>query len=71
MAPQERLMSKKIRFWCDSGANIHSMRKGTTTLDELGLTEAEWLAMTDDERDELMRDIACERLDWGYELEDA
>lgn len=64
-------MSKKIKYWCDSGANIHSRRDGTTTLDDLGLTEDEWNEMSDDERDEMMRDIACERLDWGYALEDA
>jgi len=64
-------MSKKIKYWCDSGANIHSCRKGTTTLDELGLTEEEWHAMSDEDRDNLMQDIALDRLDWGYALEDA
>lgn len=64
-------MSKKIKYWCDSGANIHSCREGTTTLDELGLTEEEWHAMSDEDRDNLMRDIALDRLDWGYALEDA
>lgn len=64
-------MSKKIKYWCDSGANIHSCRKGTTTLDELGLTEEEWHAMSDEDRENLMRDIALDRLDWGYALEDA
>lgn len=64
-------MSKKIKYWCDSGANIHSCRKGTTTLDELGLTEEEWHAMSDEDRDDVMRDVACDRLDWGYALEDA
>ena len=63
-------MSKKIKYWCNSGANIHSCRKGTTTLDELGLTEEEWHAMSDEDRDNLMRDIALDRLDWGYSLED-
>ena len=63
-------MSKKIKYWCNSGANIHSCRKGTTTLDELGLTEEEWHAMSDEDRDNLMRDIALDRLDWGYALED-
>lgn len=62
-------MSKTIKYWCDSGANIHSRREGTITLDELGLTEEEWNEMSDDGRDELMRDIAFERLDWGYQLE--
>lgn len=63
-------MSKKIKYWCDSGANTHSCRKGTTTLDELGLTEEEWHAMSDEDRENLMRDIALDRLDWGYSLED-
>lgn len=63
-------MSKKIKYWCNSGANIHSCRKGTTTLDELGLTEEEWHAMSDEDRENLMRDIALDRLDWGYSLED-
>jgi hypothetical protein len=62
------MMSKKIKFWCDSGANAFSSKKGETTLDELGLTEAEWDSMTDDERDDLMRDVACDRLDWGYSM---
>ena len=64
----EQMMSKKINFWCDSGANAFSCREGTTTLDELGVTEAEWSAMTDDQKDELMREIACDRLDWGYSM---
>jgi len=63
-------MSKKIKYWCDSGANIHSCRKGTTTLDELGLTEEEWHAMSDEDRENLMQDIALDRLNWGYALED-
>ena len=63
-------MSKTIKYWCDSGANIHSCKRGETTLEAIGLTEAEWHEMTDDQRDELMRDIACDRLDWGYSLED-
>ena len=64
-------MSKKIIYWCDSGANIHSCRKDETTLEELGFTEDEWFAMTEDKRDDVMREIALDRLDWGYELEDA
>ena len=64
-------MSKKINYWCDSGANIHSCRRGEITLDELDLTEAEWNALSEDEQDEIMREIALDRLDWGYELEDS
>ena len=59
-------MSKTIKYWCDSGANAFSCREGTTTLEEMGVTDAEWDAMDEDQRAELMRDIACERLDWGF-----
>lgn len=64
-------MSKTIKYWCDSGANAFSCRDGEITLAELQMTEADWLSLTDDERDEMMRGIACDRLDWGYALEDA
>ena len=64
-------MSKKIKYWCYSGANIHSCRHGEITLDELDLTEAEWNSISEYEQDEIMREIACDILDWGYELEDS
>ena len=64
-------MSVKIKYWCDSGANIHSCRTGTTTFEELGVTKDEWDEMSSDEKEEIMRDIAFDRLDWGYELEEA
>lgn len=64
-------MSKKVKYWCDSGANIHSCREGEITLDELGITEDEWNSMSVDDKEKMMRDVALERLDWGYELVDA
>jgi hypothetical protein len=63
-------MSKVINYWCDSGANIHSCVRGSITLDELNLTEEQWLEMSDDDRDEIMKEIALSRLDWGYSLDD-
>jgi hypothetical protein len=63
-------MTRTIKYWCDSGANAFSCREGTVTLDEIGVTGEEWDAMSDDEKDNLMRDIACDRLDWGYAEED-
>lgn len=63
-------MSKRIRYWCDSGANAFSCREGIITLDQLQLTEQEWQNMNDDQKDDLMRDVACDRLDWGYTMED-
>ena len=62
-------MSKRIRYWCDSGANAFSCREGSIDFDELGMTEAEWVALSDEEKDERMRDVALDRLDWGYEVE--
>ena len=62
-------MTVTIKYWCDSGANIHSCRKGSITLDELGFTETEWDEMPEDQRDEVMKEIAFERLDWGYAKE--
>jgi hypothetical protein len=59
-----------IKYWCDSGASVYSCREGSTTLEDLGLTEAEWHAMPNDEKDEMMRELACDRLDWGYSLEE-
>jgi len=32
----------KIRFWCDSGANIHSCREEVANIEQLGFTEEEW-----------------------------
>ncbi|MEA1173703.1 hypothetical protein [Escherichia coli] len=36
------------------------------TLDDLGLSENEWNEMDQDEKDENMRDVAFETLDWGW-----
>lgn len=60
----------KFKVWCDSGANVHSCRTETVTLDELGLSDEEWAEMTESERDGFMRDVAFSRLDWGYAEED-
>lgn len=59
-------MSKKFNVWCDSGANHQSCRRQTVSLEDLDLTDEEWEAMTESERDDFMRDIALDRLDWGY-----
>ena len=59
-------MTKRFRVWNDSGANIHSRYQVTTSLDELDLTEAKWNTMTEDEREEIMREVAFQCSDWGY-----
>ena len=62
-------MSKKIKYWCDSGANIHSCRKGEITLEALGFTEEEWLELTDEQQELEIKEIALERFDWGFTYE--
>lgn len=57
----------KIRVWLDSGANIHSRREDVFDLEELGFTDEEWAAMSEDERFNEIQPIAFERMDWGYE----
>lgn len=58
----------KIKYWLDSGANIHSCHKDEISLDDLGVTLDEWNGMSEDEKVELMQPIAFERADWGFEL---
>lgn len=60
-------MSKKLRIWCDSGANIHSCYEQEMTLEQLDISEEEWQSMGEKEKDEIMKEIAFDRLDWGYE----
>ena len=59
-------MSVKIKYWCDSGANAFSTRTGFVTLDELGVNEDEWRSMSEEEKEKLMYEVACDRLDWGF-----
>lgn len=57
----------KIEIWCDSGANIHSCRRVTVDLiDTFGFSDEEWAAIPEDEKEDIVKDIAFERLDWGY-----
>lgn len=56
----------KIKYWCDSGANAFSCVSGEITLEELNLSEEEWSNMSEDEKDKLMFEVACHRLDWGF-----
>jgi len=60
-------MGTKFKVWCDSGANIHSKIEYEVDLDDLGFTEEEWNESSEDTKNDAMREIAFERLDWGYE----
>ncbi len=57
----------KIRVYCDSGANIHSCREQIVSFDELGTTQEDWENMSDLEKEDVIRPIAFERLDWGWQ----
>lgn len=59
-------MSREFRVWLDSGANAFSKREEIVSLGDIGISSEQWDAMSEDERDEVMRDIAFERSDWGY-----
>jgi len=61
------IKTMKIKIYCDSGANIHSCRSEIVTPEDLGTTEEEWKSMSDEEKEELVKPIAFDRLDWGWE----
>lgn len=59
-------MSKKFKVWLDSGASIHSKHEVIVSLEEIGLSDERWAAMTEKEQEDEMRQIAFEKADWGY-----
>lgn len=60
------MSERKIKFWLNSGANIHSCRTVIMTFDEIGIDADVWDDMSDDEKEEAAREIAFERADWGW-----
>lgn len=60
-------MADGIKVWLDSGANIHSCNRQELTWEELGITEEEWDAKSEDEQEEIAKDIAFSYSDWGFE----
>lgn len=60
-------MSRKFKVWLDSGANIHSSREQIVSLDDIGCTDEEWDELSEDQREELMREVAFDQADWGFE----
>ena len=59
-------MSRTFEVWLDSGANIHSKYKEVISLEELGLSDGEFDEMSEDEKEDMFRDIAFGRSDWGW-----
>lgn len=62
-------MSRRFKVWLDSGANIHSCYKTTTSLEALGLTSEEFDEMSESEKEEMFREIAFTKGCWGWEEE--
>jgi hypothetical protein len=57
----------KVEFYCDSGANIHSCRRETLdTIEDLGLDEGEWEGLSDEEKEEHVKDWMNGHLDYGW-----
>ena len=58
----------KIKFYCDSGANIHSCNdSGWLDPNDLGYEEGEWEKLSDDDKYREAEFWANERLDIGYQ----
>ena len=61
----------KVKFYCDSGANIHSCREEVVDLvEDWGMTPEECAELTEDDKLELAQDWANDRLDIGMEILD-
>ncbi|EOG6122135.1 hypothetical protein ACLF4E_004346 [Cronobacter malonaticus] len=61
-------MGRKFKVWLDSGANIHSKYEQVVDLeDDLGISDEEWEKMDDEGKNEVMKEIAWDRMDWGFE----
>lgn len=57
----------KFKVWLDSGANHSSMRRVITSLEELAITVEEWNSLSEEEQEEIMKEVAFEQAEWGYE----
>ena len=58
--------NRKFRVWLDSGANIHSKREVIVTLEEIGYTGEDWDGLSDQTKEEILKEIAWEDADWGF-----
>lgn len=62
----------KVKFYVDSGANIHSNNESEwlDTVEDLGMEEGEWESMSDDEKYKEVETWASNYLDMGYKEEE-
>jgi hypothetical protein len=59
-------MGRRFKVWLDSGANSDSCYEQEVFLDDLGISEEKWDAMTADEKEAEMREVAFNQSDWGF-----
>lgn len=58
----------KFKVWLDSGANSVSQYSVDVTTDDLGLSDEEWDGLSEEEKEETMKEIAFERAEWGFKV---
>jgi len=59
-------MSRKFKVWLDSGANHCSDYTQIIHLSDLGISDEDWDLISEEEQEEVMKDVAWERMDWGF-----
>ena len=52
----------KVKFVCDSGANIHSARTEVVDTEDYGYTDEKWLELSEEQKQEIVEEWANERL---------
>lgn len=61
----------KVRFFCNSGANIHSTRQEVVDLEKLGISDTDWRDMSEEEKYKVAEEWAWEKLEIGFEEGDS
>ncbi len=59
----------KVKFVCDSGANIHSAREEVVDLEDWGISDTEWGNMTEKQKQDLVEEWAYDRLEIYWDEE--
>ena len=59
----------KVKFVCDSGANIHSARTEVVDTEDYGYTDEEWLELSEEQKQEFVEEWANERLQVYFDEE--
>ena len=59
----------KVKFVCDSGANIHSARTEVVDTEDYGYTDKEWLELSEEQKQEIVEEWANERLQVYFDEE--